>query len=242
MNKFFTIIFIIVAISFLTGADSFCSNAEILKTVKLEHFKVTTDAEGKWYYSFKVTNTGKKFCNNVFYIKILKDDELFEEHTLSKLLQGSTNAAYQTSNSVTMEKFIKFRVKETTFKCILLYENTNLEDAKKKSEFKTVQIENNKNKVVVDSFGINAKTYTAVLKNNSQYILDIGIVALELCNGNMNYKDSSFEIIRPEKTVTITKPRGGKEEGCTGVLLKLIDHNSKTGSNILFSKTFQYDQ
>ncbi len=242
MKKFFTLTCIIISILFFLESNAFCVDQQILDAVKIEHFKVSTDAEGKWYYSIKVTNTGKKFCNNVFYIKLLKNDELWEEHTLSKLLQGSTGGAYQTSNTAIMEKFFKNHVKESNFKCILLLEDTNIDEAKAKSEFKTVHIENYKNKIVIDSFKTEEKTYTAVLKNNSKYIIDVGIVALELCNGQMIYKSSTFKILRPNKTATFTNQRGTKAGGCTGVLLKLIDHNSKIGSDLLFSKTYQYEE
>ncbi|MCK5098402.1 MAG: hypothetical protein KAR45_09875 [Desulfobacteraceae bacterium] len=242
MKKLFSIICLIITLFFFLVINGFCTDSQILDAVEIEHFKVTTDADGKWSYSVKVTNTGKKFCNNVFYIKILKNDELWEELTLSKLLQGSTGGAYQTSNSSTMEKFFKNRVKATDFKCFLLLKDTNIDEAKNKSKFKTVHIENNKDKIIIESFTTQAKTYTAVLKNNSKYILDVGIVALELCNGNMNYKGSTFKIIRPDKTVTFINNRGTKTEGCTGVLLKLIDHNSEVGSDLLFSKTYQYKE
>jgi archaellum component FlaF (FlaF/FlaG flagellin family) len=242
MRKSFALICLIIPVFFFITAIGFCDDAKIFDNVKIEHFKVSTDADGKWNYSVKVTNTGKKFCNNVFYIKIFKNDELWEELTLSKLLQGSTGGAYQTSNSSTMEKLFKNHVKTNDFKCILLLEDTSVEEAKSKSEFKTVHIENYKNKIVVDSFKTDEKTYTAVLKNNSKYIIDVGLVALELCNGQMIYKESSFTILRPDKTTTVTKQRGSKADGCTGVLLKLIDHNAETGKDLLFSKTFQYQQ
>lgn len=242
MKKVFTLICIIITLFFFLGINGFCTDSQILDAVEIEHFKVTTDADGKWNYSVKITNTGKKFCNNVFYIKILKNDELWEELTLSKLLQGSTGGAYQTSNSSTMEKFFKNRVKTNNFKCLLLLEDTNIEEAKSKSKFKTVLIENYKEKIIIESFNTEAKTYTAILKNNSKYILDVGIVALELCNGQMIYKSSSFKILRPDKTATFINNRGTKAEGCTGVLLKLIDHNSEVGSDLLFSKTYQYKE
>jgi len=139
-----------------------------------------------------------------------------------------------------MDKFFKNRVKETKFRCVLLFKDTSIENAIAAPEFKSVYIENYKNKIVIDSFKTDAKTYTAVLKNNSKYILDVGIVALELCNGQMIYKSSSFKILRPDKTATFKNDRGTKDEGCTGVLLKLIDHNSKVGSDLLFSRTYQY--
>ena len=242
MKKFCTLACLIISVLFFLATNAFCVDQQVLEAVELEHFKVSTDAEGKWNYSVKVTNTGKKFCNNVFYIKILKNDELWEELTLSKLLQGSTGGAYQTSNSSTMEKVFKNRVQANDFKCFLLLEDTSIEEAKGKPKFKSVHIENYKNKIVIDSFKTEAKTYTAILKNNSKYILDVGIVALELCNGQMIYKSSSFEILRPDKIATFTNQRGTKAEGCTGVLLKLIDHNSKVGSDLLFSKTYQYEE
>jgi hypothetical protein len=215
-------------------------DTQILKAVKIEHFKVSTDAEGRWNYSVKVTNQGKKFCNNVFYIKIFKNKELFEELTLSKLLQGSTGGTYQTSNSVTMTKYFKNQVQESIFKCFLLLKDNSIEDAMAMPEFKSAHIDNYKGQILIDSFISKEKTYTAVLKNNSKYIIDVGIIALELCNGNMNYNGSSFKLLRPDETTTFTNQRGTKEEGCTGVLLKLIDHNSKVGSDLLFSKTYQY--
>ena len=242
MRKFLILSSLIVSIFFLLQPSAFCVDQQTLDAVKIEHFKVSTDADGKWNYSVKVTNTGKKFCNNVFYIKILKNDELWEELTLSKLLQGSTGGAYQTSNSSTMEKFFKNQVGKNDFKCILLLEDTDIEEAKEKLKFKTVLIDDYKNKIVVESFKTEGKTYTAILKNNSKYIIDVGIVALELCNGQMIYKKSSFQILRPEKTATFTNERGTKAEGCTGVLLKLIDHNAKVGKDLLFSKTFQYQE
>lgn len=239
MKKFFTLICVIAALTFSLEINCFSDDAQILKDVKLEHFKVSTDAEGKWHYSVKITNTGLKICYPVFYIKIFKNNELWEEHKLSKLFQGSTGKADQTSNSITIDKFFKNRVKKAEFRCVLLFKETSIEDAMKAPEFKSVHI-NYKGKIVVDSYSVEEKTYTAILKNNSKYILDIGIVALELCNGQMIYKSSSFKILKPGETATFKNNRGTKDEGCTGVLLKLIDHNAKTGSNLIFSRTYQY--
>ena len=239
MKKFLTLTCIIVAFFFFLEINCFSDDAQILETVKLEHFKISTDAEGKWYYSVKITNTGLKICYPAFSIKIFKNDELFDEHTLSKLFQGSTGRADQTSNSITIDKFFKNRVKEAEFRCVLLFEDTNIEDAMAAPEFKSVHI-NYKGKIVVDSYSVEEKTYTAILKNNSKYILDIGIVALELCNGQMIYKSSSFKILKPDETAAFKNDRGTKDEGCTGVLLKLIDHNAKIGSDLIFSRTYQY--